>query len=313
MFGPLTEVYWLSKIALSENRENHIDECFAVDVKFRYPKNVADFNDCLEFFQRRKKEYVENSMGENIKLDNLIVMDDISGLGDRSEDFANFLTVSRKFGFSCIYIFHTMYPTRNSWQMILSQTKIFNIFPGSIHVSSVTKNLSFHCSRYTYKYIPHRDLWIDRTYFDISNSNKKQCLTIDARDVNSLGLGKFRTQADNNNEQICYYNRNKKDKSFNSFLALRKQTSTVDKIIFSIENLIDRSNKKNDIYFEINDELKDLNNDEVQFKTIIRQTSESDVNRTTGSDRYHRKQQRQQQQQERYDGRVSKKPRYLSG
>ena len=224
MFGPLTEVYWLSKIALSENRENHIDECFAVDVKFRYPKNVADFNDCLEFFQRRKKEYVENCMGENIKLDKLVVMDDIWGFADRSEDFANFLTVSRKFGFSCIYIFHTIYPTRNSWQMILSQTKILNIFPGSMHVFSMTKILSCHCNRY----IPHRDLWINRLYFDISNSNKKQCLTIDARDANSLGPVKFRTQADNNKEQICYYNRNKKNKSFNSFLALRKQTLTID-------------------------------------------------------------------------------------
>ena len=186
-------------------------------------------------------------MGENTFLDRLIVMDDISGLADKSENFANFLIVSRKFGFTCIYIFHTIYPTRNNWQMILSQTRIFNIFLGSIQASSVIKILSSYCNRYNYECIPHRDLWLYRLYFTISSSNKKQCLTIDTRDVNNLGPARFRTQAENNNEQICYYSRNKEGKTFNAFLVLGKQTSTTDKIIFSVKNLIDKSNKKEDI------------------------------------------------------------------
>ena len=36
-------------------------------------------------------------------LDSLIVMDDVSDLADISENFPNFLTVSRKFGLTCIY------------------------------------------------------------------------------------------------------------------------------------------------------------------------------------------------------------------
>ena len=68
------------------------------------------------------------------------IMDDIQGLADKSENFANFLTVSRKFTY--VHIFHTIYPTKNNWQMILSQTKIFNIFPGSIQASSVIKMLT---------------------------------------------------------------------------------------------------------------------------------------------------------------------------
>lgn len=67
------------------------------------------------------------------------IMDDIQGLADKSENFANFLTVSRKFTY--VYIFHTIYPTRNNWQMILPQTKMFNIFPGSIQGSSEVKIL----------------------------------------------------------------------------------------------------------------------------------------------------------------------------
>ena len=70
-------------------------------------------------------------------VDWLIVTDDVSDLADRSEVFANFLTISRKFSLTCVYIFHTIYPTRQHWQMIPSQTKIFNIFPSSVQASSI--------------------------------------------------------------------------------------------------------------------------------------------------------------------------------
>ena len=173
---------------------------------FKYLNTLEDFEKLLELFQIKKAPCNENYLGENIKLDRLIVIDDVSGLADRSEEFADFLTVSRKFGLTCVYSFHTIYPTRQNWQMILVQRKIFNIFPGSIQASSIVKILSSFCNRYRYNYIPNRDLWINRLYFDISNSSKKQSLTIDTRDVNDLGPAKFRTQADNNKEQICYYN-----------------------------------------------------------------------------------------------------------
>ena len=65
-------------------------------------------------------------------LDKLIVMDDVCGLADKSDEFANFLTVSRKYGLTCVYIFHTIYPSTQNWQMIMSQTQIFNFFPGSV-------------------------------------------------------------------------------------------------------------------------------------------------------------------------------------
>ena len=39
-------------------------------------------------------------MGENNVFDKLIVMDDASGLADKSDNFANFLTVSQKFNFT---------------------------------------------------------------------------------------------------------------------------------------------------------------------------------------------------------------------
>ena len=197
-------------------------------------------------------------------LDRLIVMDDLSGLADRSEEFANFLTVSQKYGLSCVYIFHTIYPTRQHGQMMLSQAKIFNFFPGSVQALAILRILSSFASRYKHNYIPHRDLWINCLCFEISNSTQKQCLTIDTQDVSDLRPAKTGTQAYSDTEQICYCNRNKRDKSFDSFLAVGKETPSASKITFSIVKVIDKTNRHDTVYSEISDELSDFENDLVQ-------------------------------------------------
>ena len=86
-------------------------------------------------------------------------MDDVSGLADKSNDFANFLTVSQTFGYICLYIFHIIYTTKSIWQMILSQTKIFNIFSPSIQLGNILKILTNNCDRDTISYIPAIDLF----------------------------------------------------------------------------------------------------------------------------------------------------------
>ena len=222
-------------------------------VNFEFPVNVEEFDNLLEKYTRKKAVYTENDLVENMILDRVIVMDDVSGLAERSYEFANFLTVLRKYGLTFVYIFHTIYPTRQNWQMIMSQTKVFNFFPGSVHTSSFIKILTSFASRYKHNYITNQNLWISQLYYEISNSKQKQFLTIDARDVNKLGSAKFRTQADNGTEQICCYNRNKKNICFNSFLAVRKQTSSPFEINFSIVKVIDNTNRQNDIYSEISE------------------------------------------------------------
>ena len=102
-------------------------------------------------------------------------------------------------------------------------------------------------------------------------------MTIDTRDVNSLGPAKFRTQAINSKEQICYYNKNKRDKKFNCFLAVGKQPSTSADIMFSIVKLLNKTNKNDNVYFETNDKLSDFNNDSVQYKRPIQRVSESNI------------------------------------
>ena len=71
----------------------------------------------------------------------------------------------------------------------------------------------------------------------------------------------------------------KKDTNFNSFLAVRKETSSPVEINFSIVKVIDSINKHDNIYSEISDELSDFKNDKVQRK--IQRTSESNFVRET--------------------------------
>ena len=69
---------------------------------------------------QRKADCVNSELREQMALDKLIVMDDVSGHVDKSDVFSNFLTVLRKYGMSCVYIFHTIYPNRQNWDMIMS-------------------------------------------------------------------------------------------------------------------------------------------------------------------------------------------------
>ena len=43
-------------------------------------------------------------------------MDDVSGIADVSKKFENFLTISRKFGYNCGYVFQVIVPASQIWQ-----------------------------------------------------------------------------------------------------------------------------------------------------------------------------------------------------
>ena len=85
--------------------------------------------------------------GEKSIRSRLIAMDDVSGLADLSTKFANFLTVARKFGYHCLYIFHAIHPEKAIWRTILSQTNLLNIFPASVPLSTVKNVLEANCIR----------------------------------------------------------------------------------------------------------------------------------------------------------------------
>ena len=148
----------------------------------------------------------------------------------------------------------------------MSQTHIFNFTPGSVHSGTILKTLSLFANRHKNSYVPSRNIWLSKRYFHRSASKQKQCLTVDTQTVNDLGPGKFRMQANNGTKQVCYYNRNKSNTSFNSFLVMRKQTSQKGAITFSIDKVITNLNNSNVSYIELGNELKKIDRDNFQSK-----------------------------------------------
>ena len=134
-------------------------------------------------------------------------MDDASGVADVSKKIANFLTVSRKFGYSCIYVFHVIVLASQIWQKIISETNIFNIFPASVPHNTVAKISQSNCILQSNKYVPALSLCLNRVFTDLANSHKKHGLTIDCGYINKNGPGQYRSLADNPEKLVCYFNK----------------------------------------------------------------------------------------------------------
>ena len=184
-FGELVKVEWVSYIKLDKKREAEIQSYFYCDLDFYYPRNKEQFEELLEYFKMKtKSSEIENDVseeaniedinyGEKKKRSRLIIKDDVSGLADNSTKFANFLTVARKFGYHCLYIFHAIHPEKAIWRMILSQTNLLNIFPASVPLSTVKKVLGANCIRNSNKYIPVNSLWVTKLFIKLANEERK--------------------------------------------------------------------------------------------------------------------------------------------
>ena len=173
-------------------------------------------------------------------------MDDVSGVADISKNFANFLTVSRKFGYKCIYVFHFIVPSSQIWQKVIFQTNIFNIFPASVPYNTVSKIIQSNCILQSKKYVSARLLWLCRVFSDLANSHEKHCLTIDCGYLNKNGPGRYRSSAANPEKQICYFNKPGDDVFYNTFISERiKGDKYSEGIYFKIEKVKGNNNKEN--------------------------------------------------------------------
>ena len=102
-FGKNVKTEWLSSISLSKSREAEIQSCFNSKIEFHHAQDIDDLKELIETFKLRTENLVENDnvsspiYGENKFMDCLIVMDDVSGLADSCKEFADFLTITRKY------------------------------------------------------------------------------------------------------------------------------------------------------------------------------------------------------------------------
>ena len=140
-FGNITKTEWVSGKTIDKKREGEIQSYFKNETEVHVAEDEDELKALIETFKQRSEESDDNQsdeknvnylFGENKKLDRLIIMDDVSGIADTSKYFSNFLTVSRKYGYNCVYVFHVINSSSQIWQKIISQTNIFNIFPATV-------------------------------------------------------------------------------------------------------------------------------------------------------------------------------------
>ena len=152
----------MSEITIDKKREAEIQSYFKNETEVHIAQDQHKLHSLIDTFKQRSHENYEDycnnnnvnsSFGENRKMDRLIIMDDVSGIADVSKNSSNFLTVSRKFGYNCVYVFHVIVPSSQVWQKIISQTNIFNIFPASVPFNTVSKIIQSNCILQSKKYV----------------------------------------------------------------------------------------------------------------------------------------------------------------
>ena len=132
------------------------------------------------------------------------------------------------------------------WQKVIFQTNIFNIFPSSVSQNTVAKILQSNCISQSKKYVPIRSLWLNRVFTDLANSQEKHCLTIDCSNKNKNGPGRYRTSADNPDQQVYYFNKPHDNEFYNVFISKRiKAENFSQETYFKIEKVRGKTEKEN--------------------------------------------------------------------
>ena len=229
-----------------------MQSCFSNKIGFHLATETDDLVSLIEKLKLRTRDITNNesnfAFGEKVSMDCLIVMDDVWGIADNCKKFAEFLTVCRKYRYHCNYVFHKIMPENQIWKKNLSQTNIFNIFPSSVPYNTFVKILQSNCRQTTKKYVLAHSMWLNRVFSDLANTDEQHCLTIDCGGLNKNGPGRYRTQAEDPEKQVCYFNKPHEDELYNVFISNRIKTE----------------NSSNNIYFKIDrvqgmDETFDVN------------------------------------------------------
>ena len=145
----------------------------------------------------------------------------------------------------------------------LIANKYFQYFPANVSLNDVRKILEGACIRKTSKYIPQASLWISRLFIKLANRNDKVCLTLDCSNTNKDGPGRFRTDADNPDNQVCYFNSANGKQVYNEFVSeLIKTPNSENDSHFKIIEVKSKTNKN--ILFDETNELRQLNKNDTK-------------------------------------------------
>ena len=162
----------------------------------------------------------------------MIVLDDVTGLADKSHSFVRFLTYCRKFGHSVLHMFHKPALSSPMWKDILSQTQILCVFPSTMDlvlnhlVKFVTRGTN------TIGYVSKKQLWLTNLVRTLEKQSGYSCFCLDKR-PEVFGAARYMSQVENPKTQYCYLNCSTSDKLFNIFVSRR--TGDKDQLKFVIE------------------------------------------------------------------------------
>ena len=253
-FGNIVKTEWVSGTAIDKKIEAEIQSYFKNETEVHIAQDQDKLDSLIDTLKQRShenyddvnKNNVHSSFGENKKMDRPIIMDDVSGIADVSRNFSNFLTVSRKFGYNCVYVFQVIVPSSQVWQKIFSQTNIFNIFSASVPFNTASKIIQSNCILQNKKYVPAHSLWLNRVFSDLANSHEKHCLIIDCGYLNKNSPGHYQSWADNPDRQVCYFNKPGDNVFYNTFISERiKEGEYSEGIYFKIEKVGGNNDKEN--------------------------------------------------------------------
>ena len=101
-------------------------------------------------------------------------------------------------------------------------------------------------------------------FYHLANSGEKHCLTIDCSTKNRNGPGRYRTLADNPDQQVYYFNKPQDDIFYNVFISKRIKTENFDQgINFKIETVRGKTEKES---FDAKKTLEDATSDDRLYK-----------------------------------------------
>ena len=121
------------------------------------------------------------------------------------------------------------------------------------------------------KYIPRSQLWINRLFIELANKSQKVCLTLDCSNTNRDGPSRFRSDADNPDKQVCYFNTPTDEQVYNEFIARRiKSKELQNEIQFEITDVKSKTNKN--VVFDISSKIEKLVNENGTSRSGISET-----------------------------------------
>ena len=87
--------------------------------------------------------------------------------------------------------------------------------------NTFAKILQSNCRQTTAKCVPAHSMWLNRVFSNLTNTDERYCLTIDCSGENKNGPGRYRTQADDQEKQVFYFNKPDDDELYNVFINNR--------------------------------------------------------------------------------------------